>query len=260
MVLLFWLESLMDNNHYSRQGKEETFGVSWHRFFIIILGVQLLPSILIFFVVWPYIFQVSVQQELEDVGASVIQSLEEEEKYLEQLHHVLQREELADSYTQMCLLLPCRVLEANQSQKRKLEAKVSSINLQISLDIYDIPIALELMQRVYPSIQLKQLEVHHYESTKLLLRYEQHLPEFQDEEWLDEFILLTQSTKLLEQAEVVHSWKEFYLIEEERGLGESLKLQILAEELPNQLIKLRKQRGVLLYKDDKGVSLLPLQR
>ena len=250
----------MDHNHSNRQKKGETLDVSWRRFFLIILGIQLLPSIVIFFVVWPLIFQVSVKKELDDVDSSVIQSLEKKEDYLEQLHHVLEQDELADSYTQICLLLPCRVLEANQSQKRKLQAKVSSLNLQISLDIYDIPIVLELMQRVYPSIQLKQLEVHHYEHTKLLLRYEQHLPDFQEEKWLDGFSLLKQSSRLLAQAETVHLWKEFYRMEESRGLSESLKLQILAEKIPSQIIELRKVKGVLTYKDDKGVSLLPLQR
>lgn len=228
-----------------------------------LLGGQVFPSLLFIYFLWPLVFQWQVKQELADIDPNALELLKKEEKYLQQFHNPIEREELADTYTKMCLLLPCRLIEVNPSKKKKLQANVNSINIQLGLDIYDVPIVLEVMSRVHPSVQLQQLEVHQYDETKLLLRYEQNLPDVQNSDksdWIEDFTLLGEHQVLLKQARIVHGWKAFYKEEQTRSEEETVKLDGLRKELPSKLIQLRKHRGVLLYRPDKGLSYMPLQR
>jgi hypothetical protein len=41
---------------------------------------------------------------------------------------------------------------------------------------------------------------------------------------------------------------------------ETAKLEKLKKQLPNKLIQLKKKRNILLYRSDKGLSYMPLQR
>lgn len=253
----------MQNNRSTHQikGKSRNHsGAGWGLFFFI---GQIIPSFALIYVLWPLVFQWQFKKELEEVDSDTIEILKKEETYLKKFHQTLEREELADIYTNICLLLPCKLIEVNPSQKKKLQANVNSINLQLGLDIYDVPIVLEVMSRIYPSIVLQQLEVHQYEETKLLLRYEQNLPAFEGIDttsWLKKISMLSEHQALLTQAQVVHDWREFYREEQTRMEEEAAKLEKLKKQLPSKLIQLKKKRGVLLYRSDKGLSYMPLQQ
>ena len=253
----------MQNNRSIHQKKGKTqnhSSVSWG---LLLFGGQIFPSLLFFYFLWPLVFQWQIKEELDNADPASLVSLQKEEKYLRHFHKPLRQEELADTYTKICLLLPCRLIEVNPSQKKKLQSQVNSINIQLALDIYDVPIVLEVMNRVHPSVQLQQLEVHQYEQTKLLLRYEQNLPAFQGVDtsnWLEDYSLLSEHQQLLKQAQAVHDWRAFYREEQRRTEEEAEKLEGLKKELPSKLIQLKKKRGVLLYRPDKGLSYMPLQR
>ena len=59
-----------------------------------------------------------MKQELTDTNPNAMSALQKR-KYLQQFYQPLEREELADTYMKMCLLLPCRLLEINPSKKEK---------------------------------------------------------------------------------------------------------------------------------------------
>ena len=231
----------------------------------IFLFYQCLPSLLCFYFLWPKMYTWQLSGSLSKVEPEVIQVLEQKERRYKEMVPVLEEKTVLQYAEQVCYALQCTIVDNRTSSiigdPSDMLHKEQSLYLTISTDIYDIPIVLEAMNRVERTLELQSLEVHQYDRlAKIIVRYKFYNPSIVQYEWLGNLSLSANQRDLLEQASVVHLWNRFVEEEATRKQLEGQHIMAIRPDLAVNLINLRKSKGVLMYRKNKGFTFMPLQQ
>jgi hypothetical protein len=232
--------------------------------FKIVIFYQALPSLLCFYFLWPTMYTWQLGGSLSKVDSEVVENLSKIElQYRTNIKHISQQ--VVTGYGErICYALECSVSENRTSpvfgDRWGAMQTEHSLYLTISTDIYDIPIILEGMKRIPRTMSMQSMEIHQYDRlAKVIVRYNYFNPKIEEYEWLNSLPLLSPQIDLLKQAARVYLWKEFVQAENARRKSEDQKLKLIRPELGEYLISLRKSKGVLMYRSNKGFTLMPLQ-
>ena len=224
---------------------------------------QALPSLLVFYFLWPRLYTWQLEGSLSKVDPVVQRQLEKQRSSFAETVTILTVKSITETVSSICETLEC-VLSENKSVAVSQQSHIESkhiLQMTVGLDIYDIPIVLEAMRRVPRTMILNSLEVHQYDrSAKLMLRYGYYNPQISELDWLGDLGLSADHITLLQGASKVHLWKDFIREEKKRQVSENTKQRLIRPELAQQLIKLQKQKGVLMYRSSKGFTFMPLMQ
>jgi len=229
--------------------------------FKLIFLYQVLPSLFMFYLLWPKVYTLQLEGSLSKVDPKTEQLLNKQSNYYATAVTMLTDEAIAFSVSDICEALGCRVVTRKNTLDTASGQMESShtLNLTINLDIYDIPIFLEAIRRIERTMILSSMEVHQYDRlAKVILVYKYYNPDIENVEWLNTMSLSKEHVGLLQEALKVHLWKDFIVAERERRSSEDIKLRLIRPELAQNLIRLNKQKGVLMYRPTKGYTLMPL--